>query len=91
MQNHDLKSLEMIERFIAFDTRNRDSNLPLIHYVRDFLAEFEIESTLTYDDSGQKPTSSLPLARPIARESFCPGIPTSFPWTASRGQPIHST
>ena len=54
MQRDALKSLEMIERFIGFDTTSRDSNLGLIHFVRDYLADFGIESVLTFDDTGQK-------------------------------------
>ena len=29
----------MIERLIAFDTTSRNSNLELIHYVRDYLKD----------------------------------------------------
>ena len=32
------KPLEMIERLISFDTTSRESNLALIHFVRDYLA-----------------------------------------------------
>ena len=54
MPQDDLQSLEMIERFIGFDTTSRDSNLPLIHFVRDYLGEQGIESVLTYDEEGRK-------------------------------------
>ena len=49
-----LGSLEMIERFVGFDTTSCDSNLPLVHFVRDFLGRHGIESVLTYDDEGRK-------------------------------------
>ncbi|MFV0244447.1 MAG: acetylornithine deacetylase [Qingshengfaniella sp.] len=49
-----LFSLPMIERFIGFDTISRNSNLPLIHFVRDYLAELGIPVTLTHDETGQK-------------------------------------
>ena len=93
MQNHDLKSLEMIERFIGFDTTSRDSNLPLIHYVRDFLAEFGIESTLTYDDSGQKANLFAtigPADRPgIVLSGHTDVVPVDGqPWTTD---PFHLT
>jgi len=44
----------MIDRLIAFDTTSRNSNLELIHYVRDYLAGLGVESHLTYDDEGRK-------------------------------------
>ena len=49
-----LFSIPMIEKFIGFDTISRKSNLGLIHFVRDYLQEYGIESTLTYDGEGQK-------------------------------------
>ena len=54
MSSQDFVSLEMIERFISFDTTSRDSNLPLIHFVRDFLGELGVESILTHDEEGRK-------------------------------------
>ena len=42
------ESRAIIERLIAFDTTSRNSNLDLIHDVRDYLAGFGIESHLTY-------------------------------------------
>lgn len=49
-----LFSIPMIEKFISFDTISRNSNLPLIHFVRDYLADLGVESILTHDDTGQK-------------------------------------
>ncbi len=49
-----LASLEMIRRLIAFPTVSRDSNLGLIHYVRDYLKPFDAEIRLTYDDGKRK-------------------------------------
>lgn len=47
-------SREMIERLIAFDTTSRNSNLELIHFVRDYLAALGVESELVPDPSGTK-------------------------------------
>ena len=44
----------MIERLIAFDTTSRNSNLDLIHDVRDYLKDLGVESHLTFDDEGRK-------------------------------------
>ena len=44
----------MIERLIAFDTTSRNSNLELIHYVRDYLADLGVEASLVHDAAGRK-------------------------------------
>lgn len=45
---------EMIDRLVAFDTTSRESNLELIHFVRDYLDGHGVESTLIHDASGSK-------------------------------------
>ncbi|MGQ0664529.1 MAG: acetylornithine deacetylase [Pseudomonadota bacterium] len=47
-------SVDMIKRLVAFDTTSRESNLPLIHWVRDYLAGLGVESRLVFDESGRK-------------------------------------
>lgn len=44
----------MIDRLIAFDTTSRNSNLDLIHDVRDYLAGLGVTAHLTYDDDRRK-------------------------------------
>src|SRR3546814_11208824 len=44
----------MIERLIAFDTTSRNSNLELIHYVRDYLADLGVAAELVHDADGRK-------------------------------------
>ena len=46
--------IQMIERLVSFDTTSRESNLALIHFVRDYLASHGIESTLIHDATGNK-------------------------------------
>ncbi len=46
--------VEMIERLVAFDTTSHDSNLALIHFVRDYLASHGVAATLIHDESGDK-------------------------------------
>lgn len=46
--------VELLSRLVSFDTTSRDSNLDLIHFVRDYLAEYGIESDLIHDDTGNK-------------------------------------
>lgn len=47
-------SVEMLRKLIAFPTVSRDSNLALIHYVRDFLKPYDADVRLTYDDEKRK-------------------------------------
>jgi acetylornithine deacetylase len=44
----------MIERLVAFDTTSRNSNLELIGFVRDLLADHGVDSTLVHDEAGGK-------------------------------------
>ncbi|MEM6742819.1 MAG: acetylornithine deacetylase [Pseudomonadota bacterium] len=45
---------EMLEKLVSFDTTSAKSNLPLIHFVRDYLAGHGVESHLVPDDTGEK-------------------------------------
>jgi len=44
----------MLHKLVAFPTVSRDSNLELIHFVRDYLQNLGAESRLTYDDERRK-------------------------------------
>ncbi|MBT3702214.1 MAG: acetylornithine deacetylase [Alphaproteobacteria bacterium] len=54
MPDQTYSTTAMIERLIAFDTTSRNSNLELIHFVRDYLAGHGIESDLIHDETGEK-------------------------------------
>lgn len=47
-------SVEMLRKLIAFPTVSRDSNLELIHFVRDFLKPYDADIRLTHDDEKRK-------------------------------------
>lgn len=47
-------SVEILRRLVAFPTVSRDSNLDLVHYVRDRLAPYDADVRLTYDDERRK-------------------------------------
>ena len=47
-------SLDMIRTLVGFPTVSRDSNLELIHFVRDRLAALGAQSRLTYNDERSK-------------------------------------
>ena len=48
------ESLEMIEKLVSFDTTSRDSNLGLIEWVRDWLQQLGVESSLVYNKEKNK-------------------------------------
>jgi len=54
MSRPSVKVLEILEQLISFQTVSRDSNLGLIHWVRDYLAGYSVTSRLTYDSTGKK-------------------------------------
>ena len=54
MSRNVYESVEMIERLIAFDTTSRESNLPLMDFVRDYLASHGVDATLIHDETGTK-------------------------------------
>lgn len=47
-------SLAMIERLVGFDTTSRNSNLELIHWIRDHLAGLGVAAELVHDETGAK-------------------------------------
>lgn len=54
MAQATIGSREMIERLVGFDTTSRESNLPLIDFVRDYLDGYGIKSDLVFDDERNK-------------------------------------
>ncbi len=51
------KTREIMENLVAFDTTSRESNLDLIHFVRDYLSGLGVDSTLIHD--GSEPKANL--------------------------------
>jgi len=49
MPDKNYTPVEMIERLVAFDTTSRNSNLALIHFVRDYLARHGVEAELVHN------------------------------------------
>jgi acetylornithine deacetylase len=49
-----LGTVEILERLVACPTVSRDSNLPLIDFVRNFLSDHGVTSHLVHDDTGRK-------------------------------------
>ncbi|SFI45554.1 acetylornithine deacetylase [Jannaschia pohangensis] len=49
-----LTAFEIMEKLIAFPTVSRDSNLPLIDWVEEYLASHGVSARRVYDDTGLK-------------------------------------
>lgn len=49
-----LGTVDILERLVAFPTVSRDPNLPLIDWIRNYLADHGVDSQLVNDDSGRK-------------------------------------
>lgn len=45
---------QMLESLVAFDSISAKSNLPIIEFIRDYLAQYGVESHLVFDETGQK-------------------------------------
>ena len=54
MAGETVDSTEMLRRLVGFDTTSRDSNLALIHYVKDYLSDHGIGSTVVPNAEGTK-------------------------------------
>jgi acetylornithine deacetylase len=49
-----LVGFDLIRTLVSYDTTSRESNLALIHWIRDYLAAHGITSQLTFDDQQRK-------------------------------------
>lgn len=49
-----ISSEELLERLVGFRTISRNSNLDLIHFVRDYLSGFDVSSVLVPSADGEK-------------------------------------
>ncbi|MDR5740502.1 MULTISPECIES: acetylornithine deacetylase [unclassified Caballeronia] len=50
----EMSSRALLEKLIGFATVSRDSNLQMIEFIRDYLAQHGVESELFYNDAGTK-------------------------------------
>ena len=58
-------AIEMIEKLVGFPTVSRDSNLELIEFVRDYLAEYGIESHVVPNEEGTKGNLYATVGPPV--------------------------
>ncbi|WP_255576005.1 acetylornithine deacetylase [Comamonas sp. Y33R10-2] len=87
--------LDILEKLIGFDTRSSESNLPLIEYVRSYLASYGVESTLIPNADGNKANLYATIG-PSNRAGLCLSghtdvVPASGqPWTVPAFQMTRS-
>lgn len=48
------RTVELIRRLVGYDTVSHKSNLALIEFVRDYLADLGVDSRLIHDETGKK-------------------------------------
>jgi acetylornithine deacetylase len=61
-----------LTRLVAFDTTSRNSNLELIHHIRDYLDDHGMKSTLVPNEDGTK--ANLFASSPARR--WTPAMPS---------------
>ena len=52
----DKNTIEMIKKLVAFDTTSRESNLDLINFIKTYLANLGIQSSIISDETGKRLT-----------------------------------
>lgn len=58
------KSVEILSKLIAFDSTSSRSNLELIYFIANYLDQYNIQSELVFDSTGQKANLFATVAGP---------------------------
>lgn len=74
-------TLDILTRLIAFDTTSDRSNLALIHFVRDLLAEHGIQATVLPNAEGDKASLLATIGPPVAGGVVLSGHTDTVPVT----------
>ena len=59
-----MSAVDLMKVLVSFDTTSRNSNLELISFIQNYLANFSIESELVHDETGQKANLYATLGPP---------------------------
>ncbi len=73
-------ALEMARALVRMNTVSRESNLPLIHFIRDELVRHGVKSTLTFDDSGKKANLFATIGEGKPAGVIVSGHTDTVPW-----------
>ena len=74
------RALDTARALVAMNTVSRESNLALIHYIRDELARHGVASRLTYDDTGRKANLFATLGVGKSAGVIISGHTDTVPW-----------
>ena len=74
------RSLELARTLVRMNTVSRNSNLELIHFIRDELSRHGVKSTLTFDDEGKKANLFATLGEGKPAGVIVSGHTDTVPW-----------
>ncbi len=74
------RALDLAQALVRMNTVSHESNLELIHFVRDELARHGVASTLTYDDSRRKANLFATLGEGKPAGVIVSGHTDTVPW-----------
>ena len=74
------RALELAQTLVRMNTVSRESNLELIHFVRDELARHGVASTLTYDDARTKANLFATIGEGKPAGVIVSGHTDTVPW-----------
>jgi len=73
-------ALDLARALVRMNTVSRNSNLELIHFIRDELARHGVKSTLTFDDEGRKANLFATLGEGKPAGVIVSGHTDTVPW-----------
>jgi acetylornithine deacetylase len=82
----EFASRALLARLIGFATVSRDSNLALIGFIRDYLAELGVACELFHNPEGTKANLFATIGPRDVAVWCCPGIPMWCRWMARPGR-----
>jgi acetylornithine deacetylase len=74
------RALELARALVRMNTVSRNSNLELIHFIRDELSCHGVPSTLTFDDAGKKANLFATVGEGKAAGVIISGHTDTVPW-----------
>ena len=83
-----LTPIEILEKLVAFPTVSRDTNLPLVDWVEDYLNSHDIECHRYYHESGEKAAIMAHVGPEIDGGIVFQVTPTLSRQKANPGPPI---
>ena len=83
-----MTAIDLIKKLVAFDTTSRNSNLELIDFIQNYLADFNVDSDLVHDETGQKANLYATLGPSDRRGIMLSGHTDVVPVDGQSGQLI---